>query len=357
MGKPSEQPYASLSRRGQLGRLRRLGRSALADYGVGPARLTPLRHEHNTTFRVETDGGPYVLRINRPGVHRPTTIASEMAWLTALRRDTELGVPEPIAALDGSPVVLASDPGVPDPRDCVLLRWLDGRFVDDRLMPWHLRQIGVLQARLQLHSVGWTPPAGFARPRVDTLTDAGKRDSIAGSAAASRRGEHPTREDADRGLRLVAGLMSAADAAVFATALEVVWTATRELAEQPSALGLIHGDLHYENVLFHRGMARAIDFDDCGWGFHLYDVAVTLWELESRSRYDAMRAALLDEYSRSRPLPVRYDSHLSAFAILRRMQILTWVLESREHAAFRDDWQRWARKELDGISVALDARD
>lgn len=265
-------------------------------------------------------------------------------------------MPEPVAARDGSLVVLASDAGVPEPRVCVLLRWLDGRFVDDRLAPRHLRQVGALQAGLQQHAVGWPPPDGFARPRVDTLTDAAKRHSIAGSAEGALPGGHPTRDDADRGLRLVADLVSAADAAVFATALEVVWTATRELGAQPGTLGLIHGDLHYENFLFHLGAAQAIDFDDCGWGFYLYDLAATSWELEGRAEYDGMRRAPLDEYSRVRPLPARYESHLWAFAILRRMQILTWVLESREHVAFRDEWQVWAREDLDGLSAALGAR-
>jgi hypothetical protein len=61
------------------------------------------------------DDGPYLLRINRPRVQTPDTIGSEMAWLSALRRDTDLGVPEPVAARDGSFVVLAGDPGVPKP--------------------------------------------------------------------------------------------------------------------------------------------------------------------------------------------------------------------------------------------------
>jgi Ser/Thr protein kinase RdoA (MazF antagonist) len=350
------QAYGTLGRRGQLARLRRLGQTALAGYGVESARLTPLRHEHNTTFKVDAAGGRYVLRVNRPGVHTSETIGSEMAWLSALRRDTDLGVPEPVARRDGSMISLGNDPGVPEPRVCVLLRWLEGRFVDRRLEPWHLRQVGSLLAALQDHADHWMQTPGFGRPRVDTLTDDAKRESIAGSAEAAAVGEHPKREDADRSLQLVAELVSAADAAVFATALEVVRSATRDLAAQPGTFGLIHGDLHYENFLFHRGVARAIDFDDSGWGFYLYDVAVPLSELEGRGQYARMRAAFLEAYFRIRPLPERYEAHLAAFAILRRMQMVTWVLESREQPAFRDDWQTWARKELDEISAALRVR-
>ena len=47
--------------------------------------------------------------------------------------------------------------------------------------------------------------------------------------------------------------------------------------------------------------------------------------------------------------------HLSALFVLRRMQIVLWVLESRDHMAFRDVWQRWARDELDAIATVVGA--
>jgi hypothetical protein len=37
------------------------------------------------------------------------------------------------------------------------------------------------------------------------------------------------------------------------------------------------------------------------------------------------------------------------------MQILLWVLESRDHAAFRDEWQAWVRDELDAVATVVGA--
>jgi Ser/Thr protein kinase RdoA (MazF antagonist) len=328
----------------------------LTRYGLGGAQLTLQRYEHNATFRVDAHDGPFLLRINRPGVHTPDTIGSEMAWLTALRHDTDLRVPEPVAAHDGQFFAVVRDPGVPQPRVCVLLHWLDGRFMNQRLAPEHLWRVGVLAGRLQEHASTWTPGPGFLRPRVDTLTSEAKVSSMARSAATARDSDQPTAEDSHSALGLVEALVSTDDAALCARALEVVWASTRTLTKETSAFGLIHGDLHYENVLFRRGEARAIDFDDCGWGFHLYDLAVVLCELESRPRYKALRDALLDAYAQIRPLPEDHAIHLRAMSVLRRMQILLWVLQSRHEVAFRDRWQMWARNELDAIATGVEGR-
>ena len=329
-------PYATLDRRGQLARLRGLARAALTAHGLEHARLTALRHEHNTTFRVDGRDGPYVLRIHRPGVHAPATIGSELAWLLALRRDTALRVPEPVATRDGALVVMASDPGVPEPRACVLLRRLPGRFADASLTPPQLRAVARLQAGLQDHARGWTPPPGFARPAVEGLTKAARNVAVAPGADT---GEHPAREDAGAALQLIADLVSPAAAAIGADALDRVRATTRALAGER---GLIHGDLHQENYLFADGQACAIDFDDAGWGCFLYDLAVTRFELEEHPRGEALRAAVLDAYAALRPLPPDAEARLADLTLLRSLQMLMWALESRDHAAFRGTWRTWA---------------
>src|SRR5918995_431543 len=93
--------FGDLSMRGQLGRLRRLAEEALVTYGLTPEQLVELAHLENTTFRVDVPGGDrYVLRIHRTGgslVHPPRSVEdvrSETTWLTALRREARLAVPE-----------------------------------------------------------------------------------------------------------------------------------------------------------------------------------------------------------------------------------------------------------------------
>ena len=278
-----------------------------------------------------------MLRISRRGVHTPA-VASELEWLRALRAETGLRVPEPVAARDGGLTVVA------DGQVCVLLRWLDGRFVADGLQPGHLRQVARLTAALHEHALAWRAPDGFTRPRVDALTSAAK------AAGARDAGPLPSGEDAREALALIAEHVGSAHGEAVATALAAVRATTAELAADPRAAALIHGDLHAENVLFKGGAAGAIDFDDCGWGFLAYDLAVTAGELREHPRYPWLRDALLDEYARHRPLTPRIEAQLEVFWRLRLVQLTMWVIESRAHPAFRDGWREWGRATLDELA-------
>ena len=324
--------FAALSRQAQVARLRALGRVALAAYGLEDAPMRLLQHEYNTTFRV---GGRFVLRVGRAQGQTLAALSSEAAWLRALAEETDLVVPAPVPARDGALAVSAAAPGVPGPRACVLLRWVEGRFRDASLAPVHARRIARVQAALHEQALGWVPPPGFTRPPASRLT--------------ARAGEGPQADEAEA-LRLVAELVAPRDAEVVAAALARVRATERALAAEPGGVALIHGDLHHENVLFAGGEARAIDFDDCGRGPLLYDLAVTRFELASRA---GLRDALLDEYAALRGLPPRAEEHLAVLEQLRRIQMIIWVLESREHPRFRSCWRDWAREDLDALGAGL----
>jgi Ser/Thr protein kinase RdoA (MazF antagonist) len=160
----------------------------------------------------------------------------------------------------------------------------------------------------------------------------------------------PSAADGEAALALVDDLLGGYRREVVTAVVRAARATTAELAADPHAAGLVHGDLHPENVLFRGGAAGAIDFDDCGWGFLLYDLAVTSFELTGHARESRLREALLDEYARLRPLPPRVEEHLAAFRGLRILQFACWVMESREHAAFESAWRGWARGCLDDLA-------
>jgi Ser/Thr protein kinase RdoA (MazF antagonist) len=328
--------FEDLSMRGQLGRLRQLAEAALASYEVRPVRLVLLAHVENTTFRVEAaDGERFVLRIHRTTgspAHPPRNVEevrSEMIWLSTLRRDAGLAVPEPVPTADGALLAVVEAKGLPAPRICVLFRWGPGRFLDAGLTASQLERVGRFIARLHDHAVRFVPPAGFERWRIGDISEvAAYATDIVGERCGSRA------------------------VSTVRDALGMVDEAQRALGTGPDVFGLIHGDLHQENYFFHRGRVRAIDFDDSGWGYFAYDLAVVLSELHGRPDHAALRAGLLRGYRDVRPLPADHERYLEIFHGLRLVLLTLWILEQRDHPAFAD-WETEAREGLADLATLV----
>ncbi|MEV7092486.1 phosphotransferase [Amycolatopsis sp. NPDC051045] len=296
-------PFAELDRAGRTRRLRRLAEAALTAYAVPVARLTPLAHGLNTMFRVDgADGHRYVLRVQRPDGPGAAQVRAEMAWLATLRRETDLVVPQPVPTRARDLITVVADPAVPEPRTCVLCHWVDGRFADERLTAPQLYEVGRFTARLHLHGGRMN---GLDRGRVDDLTEFG-RTQVDGFSAAV----------VDRAVTAAGGDQRIREAVARVRAVRA------ELGYGADAFGLVHGDLHQENYLFHRGRVRAIDFDDCGYGHYAYDLAVAVTALAHLPQREELREALLDGYRSVRPDAATTDhAVLAAFAGLRRVQL------------------------------------
>ncbi len=110
----------------------------------------------------------------------------------------------------------------------------------------------------------------------------------------------------------------------------------QELCIAPDVFGLIHADLHSSNYLFHGKEVRAIDFEDCGRGYYLYDLAVTIDELEAEfaDRAPELRAALLRGYRHVRPLSEGHEALLDLFVAMRLAELVRWY-GSTDNAALR----------------------
>jgi Ser/Thr protein kinase RdoA (MazF antagonist) len=136
---------------------------------------------------------------------------------------------------------------------------------------------------------------------------------------------------------------------VIAEAILRIWSSLSALGEGPDAFGLIHGDLHHRNVLFRKGGIGAIDFDDCGYGHWLYDLAVPLKVLQGHPAYSELRQGLLTGYRRRRPLPGDQEAHLETFMALRTVQDVLGMIKEKEHPAFRDGWEAAAAYGIDHL--------
>ncbi len=344
------QPFSSLSKRGQVARLKKLAHNALTSFNVQPVKLTPLRHGDNTTFRIEAENGErYVLRIHRSAQRTPAEIRSELMWLAFLSQEEGLVVPSPVRALAGGLLTIAEAEGVPEPRACVLFRWLEGRFINSHLTPNHLALVGKFMAQLHDSGTRFRPPGEFARGCLDNLC--GKPRGISEMVARSQT-DNP--EDEAKAIQLVTKICSLEDGKRVEKLISIVRKAQTGLGREPETFGLIHGDLHQENYFFRQGQVRAIDFDDCGYGHYFYDLAVTIFNLDEHDNASNLKESLLKGYRNVRSLSTEHEKYLDVFIHLRELQMMLWVIEMRDHPEFRDIWEADVKASCKYIQKVVD---
>lgn len=310
-------PFADLSTPGQISRIRRALPRILSEYGLDTCESRPLRHWENTVFKITCGTKKYALRVRRPtGENDPDIVRSELEWLTDLSATTELAVPRPVPARNGDPLVLLDCDGIPGPRCCALFEWVDGRFRHpDALTLATVAEVGAFMARLHCHALGFKPPSGFSRP-------------LQGYA-------DPRSKTMNDGIDRATQFCSGEDAMFLHTVRERLHAALERVGYDSLNFNLIHADLHPWNYLFQRGEVRAIDFDDCGWGHFMYDIAVSVRELEYREDYQILVEAFFEGYRSVRYLSAKDEDLLPLFVAARRLWLMAWTATRVDHPEMR----------------------
>jgi Ser/Thr protein kinase RdoA (MazF antagonist) len=294
-------------------------RQALAAFGVVPAELRFVHVGENVTFRVTDarDGAPLVLRLHRPGYHDHAALCSEHVWTRALVA-AGIGAPEPLPTLDGAPFAAVDGPAAGERRWAGLARWVEGDLLADAMareteaaaVEGHLARLGAIMAALHAQATAWTPPPGFRRQRLDA-------DGLLGPRPFwGPFWEHPVFSPGERAL-------------VLATR-DRLHTALQRYGTSPQTFSLIHADLHPRNVLITADGAAVIDFDDAGFGWHLYDLAVALVWYQDEARFPALRDAVVRGYRSVRPLADADLALLPMFLLIRDMAQIGWYHERPE---------------------------
>jgi Ser/Thr protein kinase RdoA (MazF antagonist) len=97
------------------------------------------------------------------------------------------------------------------------------------------------------------------------------------------------------------------------------------------------------NLLTDRSGTRLIDFDDCGFGWFLYDFATGISFMEDDPRVPALKAAWMRGYEKVSPLTEADRNEIDTFVMLRRMALLAWIgshIEAPEPQALAPDFAR-----------------
>jgi Ser/Thr protein kinase RdoA (MazF antagonist) len=297
----------------------RRAEAALERYGIRNARLRLLRSGFKQVFRVTSPTGEeFALRMyglphadvetRSPDVglrtgatlRSPDALRAQLTWLSALASETDLLVPEPVRTLEGSLVGHVSVEGVPGERHFTLVRWVSGRSKKEDLSPADFALAGSFVGRLHRHAARYASAEDAALPRWDWYWPFG--DSV----PLWSIGEV---------------FYSSEQMAVFEAAARRVREDLEALGEGRDVFGVIHRDLGLDNLVFRDGTVGAIDFDLCGLGHYLLDVAAAIASLRPFhvERLDLMCESFFEGYDRERPLPAGYRRHLRTFDVMRRV--------------------------------------
>jgi Ser/Thr protein kinase RdoA (MazF antagonist) len=299
----SEMPLEQL-----LEHLQKLAEKALNLWDVPEgATVRLINVSENATYLVEAPGGyRSILRVHRENYHTRRAIECELAWLDALGAEGVVTTPGYYAGKDGEPIQQARVDGLPDPRFLALFHFVEGDAPGEAGdMTGGYEELGAIAARCHDHAIRWRKPEPFERLTWDV---------------EAVFGESPTWgnwRDAPEVTDEVREVLEQVEATI-RTRLETYGKA-------PERYNLIHADMRLANLLIDANGTRLIDFDDCGFGWFMYDFAAAISFIEDDPRIPELKAAWLKGYRSVRDLSAENEAEIGTFIMLRRMALLAWI--------------------------------
>ena len=278
------------------------------------ASVEPIKVRENAVYAVHLrDGGKVVLRVHRCGYHGDEALRSERIWMQALG-DHGFEVPQHILSSAGNSFEKVRIDGFDGERQVDVFQWIEGRQLGSvesgvaatgTSIAAAYREVGQLAARLHNHAATWSTPLGFRRHAWDAEGLAG------GNPFWGRFWELEALSESERKL--------------FVRLRQTLFRELNEFGVGADRYGLIHADLVPENVLVDGNSLRVIDFDDAGYGWHLFEIATSLYFIRRESIYEEARDAVIEGYREKRPLSDEHLAKLPMFLAARGSTYLAWV--------------------------------
>lgn len=260
-----------------------------------------ISRSENDTYRVEAPSGRrWALRLQRPGYQSIHSLASEIAWLVALRQDGVVATPVPVAGVNGEFVQTAQG------QTMVLFEWENGRQPEIGMdLRRCFRTLGAITAQMHAHSRKWQRPPAFERFawNFDTAL-----------------GETPRWGDWRDGLG-----MSHARLELFGRTVELIRQRLEAYGTGPDRFGLAHCDQRLANLLMHGNEIKVIDFDDCGFAWYIYDAATPLSFYEHLPQVPALIDQWLEGYQLVSSVSRAEVEEIPTFVMLRRLLLIAWI--------------------------------
>ena len=166
--------------------------------------------------------------------------------------------------------------------------------------------LGEVTARMHVHARQWHRPSWFSRLTWDFDTALG--------------------EDKPHWGRWRDGVgMDAEKERLFARTVDLIGRGLKAYGKGPDRFGLIHCDLRLANLLIDGKTVKAIDFDDCGFGWYMYDAATPVSFYEHEPQVPELIESWKTGYRKVLALPKADEIEIPTFIMLRRILLVAWV--------------------------------
>lgn len=306
--------FYDLSNIEQAERLTRLASAALAQWPGKFEKPELLKYRENAVFSVRrSDGERFALRVHRHAYHSDAALRSELTWMAGLA-EAGVNVPAIVPARDGRLFVSVAADSVPEPRQVDMLGWLTGIPIGSSEGGLKVsgpagedlyREVGRLAAHLHNETAAMELSADFTR---HSWCDEGLL------------GENPL-----WGRFWDLDLLTGDQRTLLYRARKQAIEDLHVLGKSSDCFGLIHADFVPENLLEVDGNLQLIDFDDAGFGWHMFELATALYFILGDPEYPQLRDSLIEGYRSRRPLSEQQAMTLPLFLFLRGTTYLGWV--------------------------------
>ncbi|MGN0254571.1 MAG: phosphotransferase enzyme family protein [Chordicoccus sp.] len=349
--------FDALSFEEKLRHFEDVARRALPLWNLPPdAKLKLLNFTENATFLVtEPDGNRRIMRVHRLDYATEHSIQTELSWIQTLHEETPIALPSPIPMKDGGYVATVDTPALDEKRHVVCFTFECGKppvdssdgnsdvgdliakieKIPDRItVPafkaaaslydfagrFHTksgmtqtdrevyRSIGEIMAHIHRQAKTWHRPPFFERIEWDFEGTFGERNNFYNTTYADPK------------------WLSHSEINAITRARNVIAARLAAYGKSPNRYGMIHSDLRTANLLKDGNRLTVLDFDDCGMGWYMYDVASVLSFMEHRPDIDEVINEILTGYQRILPVSDEDKAEIPTFVLMRRIGLLQSLL-------------------------------
>ncbi|MBO8173435.1 MAG: phosphotransferase [Bacillaceae bacterium] len=269
-----------------------------------------LNYSENATYLVRNSktGAKAALRVCRPGYHKKSQIEGELKWLKAIEEQSDIDVSLPIAGQDGAYVQSVQLEG--DPRDyhCTMFTFLEGEAPDEddeQTLVEQFEKLGEVTAQLHNHSQNW-------KGVTDVDRDPWQYETILG--------DNPKWGKWQDGVGITPERQ-----ALFQKVSDTIKARLERFGKGPEQFGLIHADLRLANLIVEGPKIKVIDFDDCGFGWYLFDIGSALSFIEHKPYVPDLVDSWVKGYRKHRHLSDEEVHEIPTFIMMRRLMLISWI--------------------------------